>query len=51
MHKLKKYLIITFLITWVLWWSDAILVKVTSMRESNILPMLLFTLGGLLGRL
>lgn len=46
MDKLKKYLISTFLITWALWWSDAILVKFTSMRESDILPMILFTVGG-----
>lgn len=46
MDKLKKYLISTFLITWALWCSDAILVKFTSMRENDILPMILFTVGG-----
>lgn len=46
MKKLRKYLIYTFGITWTLWWSDAILVKYTFMREADLLPMILFTLGG-----
>lgn len=45
--KLGKYLILTFGITWALWWGDALLVKVTPMKESDVLPMVLFTLGGL----
>ena len=45
--KLGKYLMLTFGITWALWWGDALLVKVTPMKESDFLPMVLFTLGGL----
>ena len=44
--RLTKYLIITFLITWVCWWGDALLVKVTSLTESNVFPMIIFTIGG-----
>lgn len=44
--RLTKYLIITFLITWVCWWGDALLVKVTSLTESNVFPMAIFTMGG-----
>lgn len=44
--RLTKYLIITFLITWVCWWGDALLVKVTSLTESSVFPMILFTTGG-----
>lgn len=44
--RLAKYLLVTFLITWVCWWGDALLVKVTSLTESNVFPMVLFTMGG-----
>lgn len=44
--RLYKFLIFTFLITWVLWWGDAFLVKFTSFQESDLLPMILFTVGG-----
>ena len=44
--RLTKYLMITFLITWVCWWGDALLVKVTSLTESNVFPMVIFTMGG-----
>jgi len=36
----------TLLITWVLWWGDAVLVRFTSLQESDILPTVLFTIGG-----
>jgi membrane protease YdiL (CAAX protease family) len=37
---------ITFLITWTLWFGDAILVKLTPLKESDFIPMILFTIGG-----
>ena len=43
--RLTKYLIITFLITWGCWWGDALLVKVTSLTESNVFLMIIFTIG------
>lgn len=46
MTRLKKYLILTFSITWLLWIADALLVKYTVFRENDVLPMLLFTGGG-----
>lgn len=46
MKRLTQYLTITFLITWVLWWGDVILVKFTALQESDFLPMALFTVGG-----
>lgn len=46
MKRLTKYLTITFLITWVLWWGDVILVKFTALQESDVLPVALFTVGG-----
>ena len=39
MKQLTKYLTLTFLITWVLWWGDALLVKYTALQESNFVPM------------
>ena len=44
--RLTKYLAITFLITWVCWWGDALLVKVTSLTKSNAFPMIVFIIGG-----
>lgn len=44
--RLLKYISVTYLITWIFWWADAILVKFTFFKESDILPMILFTLGG-----
>lgn len=44
--RLKKYLLITFLITWICWWLEALLVKVTPLRQSDVFPMMLFVLGG-----
>lgn len=44
--RLTKYLWLTFLITWACWWGDALLVKVTFLSESDVIPMILFTLGG-----
>lgn len=46
MKRLVKYLIITFFFTWALWWGDAILVKFTTLQESDFFPMVLFTIGG-----
>ncbi|MBR4434584.1 MAG: CPBP family intramembrane metalloprotease [Clostridia bacterium] len=45
-NKLIKYLLISFLITWVCWWGDALLVKLTSLNASDFIPMVLFTVGG-----
>ena len=45
-NRLKKYLIITFLITWTCWWGEALLVKSTALTATDILPMILFTIGG-----
>ena len=47
MKTLAKYLGLTFGITWVCWWGDAILVAVLPLVESDPLPMILFTIGGL----
>ena len=47
MKTLAKYLGLTFGITWVCWWGDAILVAVSPLVESDPLPMILFTIGGL----
>lgn len=44
--QLKKYILITFALTWTLWWGNALLVKLTSLQENNLLPMILFTMGG-----
>ena len=44
--RLTKYLLITFLITWGCWWGDALLVKITSLTESNVFSMIIFTVGG-----
>lgn len=41
-----RFLIVTFAITWTLWWAEAILVGTTSMVESDVLPMAMFILGG-----
>ncbi len=46
MKKLIRYLSITFGMTWVLWWGDALLVALTPMQCTDVLPMILFTLGG-----
>jgi membrane protease YdiL (CAAX protease family) len=46
MKRLMKYLTIAFLITWICWWGEALFVKFTSFRESDLLPMILFTVGG-----
>ena len=46
MKQLSKYLLITFGITWVCWWGDALLVKLTTFSESDPLPMVLFIVGG-----
>ena len=47
MKRLKKYLLLAFLITWALWWGDALLVRLTDLQESDVLPQVLFTVGGL----
>lgn len=44
--RLKKYLFLTFLITWGCWWGEALLVHATALTESAVFPMILFTLGG-----
>ena len=44
--KLAKYLVITFSITWSMWWGEAALVRFTSLKENDIVPMILFTVGG-----
>lgn len=44
--RLIKYLLLTFIITWICWWADALLIKVTDLSEGDILPMVLFTVGG-----
>lgn len=44
--KLLKYLLISFGITWILWISDAILIKLTDFKTNDLFPMILFTLGG-----
>lgn len=44
--RLIKYLLLTFIITWICWWVDALLVKVTALSEGDVLPMVLFTVGG-----
>ena len=31
---------------WICWFGDALLVKVTSFSESDVIPMILFTVGG-----
>lgn len=44
--RLKKYIILTYIITWSCWWGDALLVKMTGFSESDLIPMILFTAGG-----
>ena len=44
--RLIKYLLLTYIITWICWFGDALLVKVTSFSESDVIPMILFTVGG-----
>lgn len=44
--RLIKYLFFTYIITWICWWGDALLVKVTSLTASDVIPMILFTVGG-----
>lgn len=46
MKRLAKYLAITFLITWICWAADALIVKFTAFTSGDIIPMALFTLGG-----
>lgn len=45
-RRLIKYLVLTFAISWTCWLADALLVRFTSMTESGVIPMILFTLGG-----
>jgi membrane protease YdiL (CAAX protease family) len=45
--ELKRYLSTTFLITWVCWWVEALLIKLTAMGAKDLLPMILFTVGGM----
>lgn len=45
-NRLAKYLLLTFAITWSFWVTDAVLVKATALKASDIVPMILFTLGG-----
>lgn len=45
-RKITKYLIITFAITWTLWWAEALLVGLTSMVDTDVFPMILFLGGG-----
>ena len=44
--RLIKYLLLTYIITWICWFGDALLVKVASFSESDVIPMILFTGGG-----
>lgn len=46
MKRLIKYLFLTYTITWICWFGDALLVKVTSCSQSDAIPMILFTVGG-----
>jgi len=46
MKRLIKYLTIAFAITWICWWGEAVLVKFTAFQENDLLPMILFTVGG-----
>ncbi len=45
-NKLTKYLVLTFGITWLCWFADALLVSLTPLANTDVLPMILFTLGG-----
>lgn len=44
--RLIQYLLLTYIITWTCWLGDALLVKVTSFSASDVIPMILFTVGG-----
>ena len=44
--RLIKYLLLTYIITCICWFGDALLVKVSSFSESDVIPMILFTVGG-----
>lgn len=44
--RLCKYLILSFGITWLLWWGEAVLLKVTDLKVEDLVPTILFTIGG-----
>ena len=44
--KLKKYLILAFGFAWAFWWIDVALTQLGGMKESEILPKVLFIVGG-----
>ena len=44
--RLRKYLIITFAMTWALWWGDALIVALSPMECTDPLPYALFVIGG-----
>ncbi len=44
--KLIKYLLIAFGFTWLCWWGDALVVRLTALEATYMLPMVLFTVGG-----
>ena len=45
-RRLIKFLVITFSITWISWLADALLIKFTNFSWPDVLPMILFTVGG-----
>ncbi len=45
-HSASKYLLLTFLISWGAWLTDALLVSLTPWTNSDLVPMVLFTIGG-----
>ena len=41
--ELKRYLSTTFLITWVCWWVEALLIKLTDNGCKDLLPMIFYS--------
>lgn len=45
-NRMLKFLTLTFLISWTCWWGEALLVKTTGLTQVDIIPMIIFTIGG-----
>lgn len=44
--RLKKYLLITFALTWGCWWGNALIMAVSPLACTDPLPYALFIIGG-----
>lgn len=45
-NRLVKYVVITFLITWICWWGEAFILHFGFFTQEEIIPTIIFTIGG-----